>query len=447
MSINFSKGKFYYFICIFFSFSLIPFSAVISYAHTANSDQRRMRLINQELNCLSQSSVSPPSVNWEDVCWGGSSYYDQRLYAINQTLDTIERRIEYQETKPRGRISGDTQVYPAEKEIPYDQLVRENMTLRWDAEEGGSQQSIQRFDFLRKPDTDKKWELDFQVLLGQRIDEVRFDIAGNLEGTEPNVLSELTWSDLKMRQIKATANLAISDRFLFDGMIASADIYQGDNQDSDYLGDNRSMEFSRSNNRSDDGDVFDLATGIGYRFHLKNNEYLHAEDINLSILAGYSYHEQNLIITDGNQTKDPYGLIGFTGPFDGLHSSFETEWKGPWLGLALSGKVKKFNGLFRFEYHYTDYYAWANWNLREDFAHPVSFEQTAEGHGLAFTIGLDYELTNNFTIDFNADIQSWLTEPGIIEFHLADGTSQKQRLNRVDWRSYAFMLGSTYHFN
>lgn len=407
----------------------------------------RQEIIEHQLDRFSHRSVSPHQISWNAVCYQSADRYKERNYLINKTLDQIEDRLRYEKAHadhPATRSKG-----PVRKKIPYDELVKQNMTVRFDGPEGpttpmpnGLEQDETLTDDPKSPVA-----FDCNVMVGQRIDEVRFDIAGNLDGSNPNVASDLTWSDLKMRQIKATANVVIKDRYMIDGMVASADIYEGDNQDSDYLGDNRTFEYSRSNNRSDDGDTLDYAVGLGYRFALPDNQYLNINDVDVSVLAGYSYHEQNLIMTDGLQTKDPYGLMGFTGPFDGLHNNYETEWKGPWWGVALTGRLKKLCGQIRFEYHYADYYAWANWNLRTDFAHPISYEHTAEGHGLVFNLGLDYQLTKNFSLDFNADIQDWNTEPGIIEFHLADGTHTKQMLNRVDWRSYAFMVGTTYHFN
>ena len=39
-----------------------------------------------------------------------------------------------------------------------------------------------------------------------------------------------------------------------------------------------------------------------------------------------------------------------------------------------------------------------------------------------------------------------LIDPGIIRFFLSSGATAEQRLNDVNWRSKAFMLGSTYNF-
>ena len=55
-----------------------------------------------------------------------------------------------------------------------------------------------------------------------------------------------------------------------------------------------------------------------------------------------------------------------------LHAKYDAQWKGPWVGLELDGSMRKFLGHIRFEYHFPDYYAQAEWNLRTEFQHEKS---------------------------------------------------------------------------
>ena len=97
-------------------------------------------------------------------------------------------------------------------------------------------------------------------------------------------------------------------------------------------------------------------------------------------LLGYSYNQQNLIISDGFQTISTPGVTHPGGPFPGLASTYETEWFGPWLGLDLIATVnEKITLSAGFEHRWTSYKAEANWNLRGDLAHPTSFEHSADG--------------------------------------------------------------------
>ena len=164
-------------------------------------------------------------------------------------------------------------------------------------------------------------------------------------------------------------------------------------------------------------------------------------------LVGYSYHEQNLKITDGFQT------IPATGPFPGLDSSYDTEWKGPWIGIDLRFKAReikifahRFETYFTYEYHWADYDAEADWNLRDDLAHPKSFKHDTDGNGYVIGAGFNFVLHQHWALNFNFDYQDWSTDDGTIKFFLADGTTHKQQLNEVNWTSYALSLGLSVRF-
>jgi hypothetical protein len=277
--------------------------------------------------------------------------------------------------------------------------------------------------------------------MGYRVDNLDWNIAGDIDGMNPNVLSELTWSDLNIFQIRVDGSTITPEIFYVRGSLSYGWILNGDNQDSDYGGDDRTSEYSRSNNRANDGNVFDTSLGLGYPFNPK----LEQGDFYIVPLVGYSYHEQNLTITDGQQTIPP------TGSFEGLNSTYETGWKSFWLGLdLLSNTSEKFIISLSLEYHWVNYEAEGNWNLRDDFAHPVSFTDEADGTGIVISLGLDYVLGDltkrNWTINSNFDYQNWSTDPGVHRTFFADGTSGDTRLNVVNWNSYTLRIGMTYRF-
>ncbi|MEW6671386.1 MAG: hypothetical protein AB1427_06755 [Thermodesulfobacteriota bacterium] len=287
----------------------------------------------------------------------------------------------------------------------------------------------------------KKVHAEFGISLGYRVDDLDWNIAGDITGNNPNILSELTWSDLEIVQIKLSNRTILRDLFYFRGSLGYGMIFKGSNQDSDYAGDNRTLEFSRSNNNASDGSVVDATLGAGLRFSFGLDWF------GIAPLVGYSYHQQNLTMTDGYQTSDPYGVIGFTGPFAGLNSKYNAEWKGPWVGLDVNFDIKKKHNLFvNFEYHWADYYAEADWNLRTDFAHPKSFEHDADGSGMVISAGVNFY--KNYPVSFllNVEYQDWNTDPGIDRTFFSNGTISVTRLNEVNWKSYAVMIGMVYGF-
>jgi hypothetical protein len=286
--------------------------------------------------------------------------------------------------------------------------------------------------------------LDVSLSVGHRVDSLDWNIANGASGESPNILSELKWTDLKIFQLGSEIRGVIKQRFIFKGRLNYGWIYDGKNQDSDYAGDNRTLEFSRSNNNSDDGYVWDGSVGIGPRITFGLSYF------ELAPLLGYSYHEQNLTMTNGFQTLPPLGA------FPGLLSSYDTQWKGPWVGLDLHIVAGQRLGTFEnvtifasFEYHWADYEAQADWNLRPDFDHPKSFEHEADGHGYIVTAGADFRFNQRWSFTMAYSIAQWNTDAGTDRvFSISGGqvVTAETRLNEVNWKSETLTLGAAYHF-
>ncbi len=293
--------------------------------------------------------------------------------------------------------------------------------------------------------SNEDFKLEMGLHAGYRHDKFNWNIANS--GGSPNILSELTWKDLQIYEVKASGDVIFPNAFVIDGSGAYGEITKGKNQDSDYAGDDRTAEFSRSNNRSDDGQTADLSAGLGYRLNI--NEYTNFWDVNslfVTPLAGYSYHKQNLQATDGVQTLSTPGITRALGPFDGLNSHYDAEWQGPWVGFKLEGALKRLYGLIRFEYHWVNYYAQGDWNLRDDLQHPRSFEHSGRGDGIILGLGCSYALTDSWSLDFDWDFKTFSIEGGVDRVFPANSQVLEQRLNEVNWNSWTAMLGTTYRF-
>jgi len=277
---------------------------------------------------------------------------------------------------------------------------------------------------------------------GYRVDQLDWNIAGNLAGTNPNVLSELTWRDIEIYQVNLGLKALINEGFYVRGALGYGWIFDGSNQDSDFQGNNRTGEFSRSNNGTEDSHVVDASFGMGYQFTLISGR------LRFIPLLGYSYNQQNLTITDGFQTISTPGVTPPVGPFPGLASTYKTEWFGPWLGLDLIVPVnEKITLSGSFEYHWASYEAEANWNLRRDFAHPTSFEHSADGTGLVLSLGGRYAFSDRWSLALTMNYQKLSTDPGIDRVYLVNGAISETRLNEVNWESFAILIGITYRFH
>lgn len=289
--------------------------------------------------------------------------------------------------------------------------------------------------------------VNFDLSAGYRRDKLSWSIAGDLQGNNPNVLSELTWSDLSIYQLKLGNRTVIKDRVYVRGYLDYGTVVSGNNQDSDYAGDNRTQEFSRSINGVDGNHVWDASVGVGPRFSFLNST------LAICPMLGFAVSEQDLNIVDGYQVITAPPLTTPTGPINGLNSQFQTRWEGPWLGVDLfflipntKGPFSNVGVMFTAEYHWVNYDAEANWNLREDFAHPVSFSQEADGSGYAAGAAILFEIKNRWGIHAGMNVREMTTDAGLDRTFYVDGTTDDTRLNEVRWRSFTFEAGVSYQF-
>ncbi|CAB1085049.1 hypothetical protein D1AOALGA4SA_12545 [Olavius algarvensis Delta 1 endosymbiont] len=289
-------------------------------------------------------------------------------------------------------------------------------------------------------------ETEFTLSGGYRRDDLDWNIG--LPDHNINVLSELTWDDLESYQVKFQGSLVWPNIIALRGLAGYGWIFDGDNQDSDFAGNDRTFEFSRSNNSADDGDAWDVSIAVGYPFRT-------GKDVigTITPLVGYSHHEQNLKMSDGVQTIATPGVTPPLGPFEGLDSSYDTEWYGLWVGIDMNFRAAeidffdhRFEVFFSYEYHWADYEAEADWNLRDDLQHPRSFTHDADGNGWIIRTGFNFVLKRNIALNFNYDYQDWSTDRGTDKIFFADGTTAKTRLNEVNWTSYAISLGIAWRF-
>ena len=284
----------------------------------------------------------------------------------------------------------------------------------------------------------KNLELSFHT--GYRQDFFQWNIGGYHPVTFNyiNILSELTWDNIRIFEAELKGRYFIKNGF-FGLTLSYGRIFSGENQDSDYLGSDRTNEFSRSNNASDSGSVYHIEFEGGYRFKvIKDILFLFPR-------AGFAVYFQNFTMTDGYQTINTFG--SYTGPFDGLNSSYDTQWSSPFLGLDIQVNILNFLGVkLGYEHHFPFYSAEANWNLRLDFDHPVSFEHRANGTGMNFFGTLIFNISEAFDINTRFIYRYWTTEPGDDITYFNDGTYGTTPLNEIIWKSYSVQLGVTYKY-
>lgn len=288
-------------------------------------------------------------------------------------------------------------------------------------------------------------ELSLELNGGIRQDTLEWNIAGI--NNNPNILSDLEWDELEIYQLGADGKVIIENsKVPFATYLRfGADygwIVDGDVRDSDYAGDNRTLEFSRSYSDSDDGDTLDLSAGLGFQFGLFGDRLM------ITPLVGYSYHEQNLTMKDGRQVVGDGVLVPVAGTLlPELDSSYDTEWDGAWIGVDVAwllGQRLVLEGSL--EYHDVDYEGKADWNLRDDLAHPVSFKHEADGEGIVAEMAIRYLLSDSWALNADVSYSRFETDKGDDTTFFSDGTSATTYLNEVEWESFSTTIGVRYDF-
>ncbi len=280
---------------------------------------------------------------------------------------------------------------------------------------------------------------------GLRFDELEWSIAGNASGTNPNILSDLDWKRVLSHQLTLSGDLLVNRHFYCRGHANMAWIKNGSVRDSDYRGDNRTQEYSRSINDTNGDELYDLVAGAGYPFYFQQNRLF------LAPLLGMSWHAQNFRITDGTQviSEEPPSTPPI-GPLDSrLNSTYSARWIGLWIGCDLRYQMAGLNrktlpiewGLSMVYHFWGEYSAEADWNLRGDLAHPKSFEHEADGRGGSLTAKCHMPINQRVRINLIASYTRWTTDEGEATIYPANGTPRTTQLNKVTWESHSVMLG------
>lgn len=279
----------------------------------------------------------------------------------------------------------------------------------------------------------------FEYALGTayRQDNLKWSIAD----ATVNVASKVQWKNSVIAQLRADAKLHLNADWQLRAAISTGAVRSGTNQDSDYAASNYTQEYSRSNNQSG-GAVRDFSIAVGKTLPLPDLKVKQVSyPLHIIPLAGFAINQQSFTMLNGQQT------LPANGAFPNLHNSYDTQWKSIWFGAEGLLKVNDQLTLTGTgEYHFADYTAEANWNLRNDFAHPVSFKHTASGQGYVISAGMIYQINKNILLNSSLGYQSWHTGSGVDQTFFAGGTTNNYTLNSVWWNAWTLHVGGAYRF-
>jgi len=265
-------------------------------------------------------------------------------------------------------------------------------------------------------DMEKKMQLSFST--GRQQEDFHWSIAGNNNGTDPNVLSELKWKNVAGQDYSASFKWNVWRRLVFIADFSHETVNSGSVSDMDYSADNRTLPVYAENFGDNKGYTSSWSTGAGYTI-------FNGKIYSLVGYAGYSANTQALYLVD------------LTGQLPGLNSSYKASWKGVFVKASSSVKVfKALSFSVNVAYNQVNYNANGDWNLINEFQHPVSYSHTANGYGINTNTRLVYNISHQIAVHVGYGYFNWQTGNGNDLLYLSSGEVDKTRLNGVFRNGY-----------
>jgi hypothetical protein len=258
---------------------------------------------------------------------------------------------------------------------------------------------------------------------GYQNENFHWSIAGNINGQNPNIYSELKWKVIQGPLYNLALQWNVWDHFLLLADYGRSFIRSGTSNDTDYSGDNRANPVYNQSFNSNKGNTSAWSTGVGYLI-FKNKSW------SLSPYLGYGID---------NQT---YYILGSNGSFSNLNTSYKTQWQGLFFKIKSTFNVTDcFKIAADLTYNQVKYSAAADWNLIETFQHPVSFRHSADGYGIDADAKLVFKINRYFSANLGAAFFNWETGNGTDQLYLTTGETDKTQLNEVIRNGFRVELG------
>ena len=275
----------------------------------------------------------------------------------------------------------------------------------------GSEASSQEF---------KKHGLSLEPYVKYRQENLDWSIAGDENGQNPNVFSELIWKKVHGPQIGLLAEWKILKKLSVGLDFSYLNIIAGKVTDADYADDNRQQRFSYE----------ELGADRGYSFLLKAKllyDLYKGPFFGIAPYLAYINKNQRFYMRD-NEVALIKGKH--------LNSTYQPFWQGVSLGSEFLFYIRKAILSIGLSGSLLNYYAKANWNLIEEYAHPISFEHRATGKGFDVQFKLEYPVFRYLLVTANADVSFLETNAGTDKLFYLNGSRASTQLNGVANRSF-----------
>jgi len=265
--------------------------------------------------------------------------------------------------------------------------------------------------------------LQVSLFSGYQTNDLNWSIAGNQNGQNPNILSELKWK--KVGGITAGSNVRykVWKHIYATGTYEHSFTTSGTVNDMDYSGDNRTNPIYNGNYNSDKGFTDQRYAGAAYLLYINRT-------IRLMPGLGYGISRQSLYIIDHS------GLL------PDLNSSYFTKWKEPYVSLTSSVQLNnRLSAIIYIQYDQLNYSAEGNWNLINEFQHPVSYRHSALGYGLHALAKLSFKIMPFTAIAIGGGFIYREVGKGIDRLYLTSNQVDQTQLNSFSNKVSAATVG------
>jgi hypothetical protein len=262
------------------------------------------------------------------------------------------------------------------------------------------------------------------------------NLVWNIGTTPSDILSELEWKNIKATQAALSTTVRLPYNFVVKGFYAYGNINKGLAYDADYNGQRDDLYLLSQSDIN--GSLRDMSIELSEDYQLNSN-------VNTSVEVGWSKHQQQLNMLNGFQLVP--SNAPFYGPFKGLNNQYDTQWQGFFLGATLVW-LKEANWQFEVsaKHHFWNYEAVADWNLRKEFAHPVSFEHETNAKGYQGDVVIRYNINRQFGIKIFCSVLSARGENGIDVTYFNKGGVQSYFLHQVEWQTRQYGMTLNYQW-
>jgi len=277
------------------------------------------------------------------------------------------------------------------------------------------------------------WKRDKLILSAYadfKNENLQWSIAGNSNGQNPNILSEVSWKNLKTRGAGLDIQANIWSGLSFKGKYQHGYIYAGNATDTDYAQDNKTNPTYHASLNSNQGDINSYFAGLSYLLIIYHR-------LSFSPYAGYTKNKQSLLLKSNDNSSQINEKK--------LNSTYTTNWTGTEIGLDADMAVNNWiNFKVGLSYAQVRYAASADWNLIDAFAHPLSFSHRANGYQTNLNLQTAFQVLPQFSVFIRGNYLHRETGTGTDQLFLADGQNVISQFNGAKGNSKGIGLGICY---